>query len=75
MARRSEIPGTGLRRESVPFRVRTAEGETIDLAYSSPRLAAEHDEGELLEMLPWFEPGKPLRNYILYDTDVRDQND
>lgn len=30
-------------RESVPFRVVTADGETIDLSYSSPRSAAEQE--------------------------------
>jgi hypothetical protein len=49
-------------RESVPFRVRTADGETVELSYSSPRPAATHDERGVLETLPWFEPGKPLRN-------------
>lgn len=60
-------------REEVPFRVRRADGETIELSYSSPRPAAEHDEMALLETLPWFEPGKPLRNYMLHETDFYDE--
>jgi len=60
-------------RESVPFRVVTADGEVIDLSYSSPRAAAEHDEQALLAETPWFEPGKPLRNYMLHETDFYDE--
>jgi N-dimethylarginine dimethylaminohydrolase len=65
---------TGARtRESVPFAVRTADGESIELTYSSPRVAEDHDELEVLESLPWFEPGKPLRNYLLHETDFYDE--
>jgi N-dimethylarginine dimethylaminohydrolase len=60
-------------RESVPFRVRTADGDTVELTYSSPRPAATHDEQAVLETLPWFEPGKPLRNYMLHETDFYDE--
>ncbi len=60
-------------REGVPFTVRTAGGETIELTYSSPRVADEHDELEVLESLPWFESGKPLRNYMLHETDFYDE--
>jgi N-dimethylarginine dimethylaminohydrolase len=60
-------------REEVPFRVRTADGETIELSYSSPRAAATHDEPAVLETLPWFEPGKPLRNWMLHETDFYDE--
>jgi N-dimethylarginine dimethylaminohydrolase len=60
-------------RESVPFRLVTADGETIDLSYSSPWPAAEHDEQALLAATPWFEPGKPLRNYMLHETDFYDE--
>ena len=60
-------------REGVPFTVRTADGETIELTYSSPRVAEEHDELEVLESLPWFESGKPLRNYMLHETDFYDE--
>src|SRR5438552_2217300 len=60
-------------RESVPFRVRTADGETVELSYSSPRPAATHDEQAVLDTLPWFEPGKPLRNFMLHETDLYDE--
>jgi N-dimethylarginine dimethylaminohydrolase len=60
-------------REEVPFRVRTADGETIELTYSSPRAAATHDEPAVVESLPWFEPGKPLRNWMLHETDFYDE--
>jgi hypothetical protein len=56
-------------RESVPFRVRTADGETVELTYSSPRQAEAHDEEALLETLPWFESGKPLKNWMLHEID------
>src|SRR5437868_7736448 len=61
------------RRQSVPFRVVDADGQTIDLTYSSPRVEEEHDEFALLETLPWFEPGKPLRNWMLHETDFYDE--
>jgi N-dimethylarginine dimethylaminohydrolase len=60
-------------RESVPFRLVTADGEAVDLTYSSPRPAGLHDERELLHETPWFEPGKPLRNYMLHETDFYDE--
>ena len=60
-------------RELVPFRVVTADGRTIELDYSSPRPAAEHDEGAVLEQLPWFESGKPLHNWLLHETDFYDE--
>src|SRR5690349_24430436 len=60
-------------RESVPFTVRTADGDTVELTYSSPREAASHDEMAVLETLPWFESGKPLRNYMLHETDFYDE--
>jgi N-dimethylarginine dimethylaminohydrolase len=66
-------PSRKTTRESVPFRIRTADGETVELAYSSPREAATHDERALLETLPWFERGKPLRNYMLHETDFYDE--
>jgi hypothetical protein len=73
MATTSE-PSTGLStRELVPFRVRTAEGREVELEYSSPRPAESHDEPAVLEALPWFEPGKPLRNYMLHETDFYDE--
>src|SRR5215217_4471292 len=60
-------------RELVPFSLRTADGRDIELMYSSPRVAEEHDERELLESLPWFESGKPLRNWMLHETDFYDE--
>ena len=62
-------------RESVPFRVRTADGETIELSYSSPRTAESHDEQAVVERLPWFESGKPLHNWLLHETDFYDEVD
>jgi hypothetical protein len=60
-------------REEVPFRVVRADGVEIELSYSSPRRAEEHDELGLLETLPWFESGKPLRNWMLHETDFYDE--
>jgi N-dimethylarginine dimethylaminohydrolase len=60
-------------REAVPFQVVTADGEAVELTYSSPRPEAEHDEAAVLETLPWFEPGKPLRNWMLHETDFYDE--
>ena len=60
-------------REAVPFPIRPADGTTRELSYSSPRRAEDHDEREVLESLPWFEPGKPLRNYMLHETDFYDE--
>jgi N-dimethylarginine dimethylaminohydrolase len=61
------------RRESIPFRVRTADGQTVELAYASPRITQTHDEMAVLETLPWYLPGKPLRNYMLHDIDFYDE--
>lgn len=63
----------GERREAVPFRVVHADGTISALTYSSPKVAAEHDEAGVLEQLPWFEHGAPLRNWILHDTDFYDE--
>jgi N-dimethylarginine dimethylaminohydrolase len=60
-------------REEVPFRVVRSDGAEIELTYSSPRHAEEHDELGVLETLPWFEPGKPLRNWTLHETDFYDE--
>src|SRR5919206_531542 len=60
-------------REEVPFRLVRSDGTAIDLSYSSPRPAEEHDERAVLETLPWFEPGKPLRNWMLHETDFYDE--
>jgi N-dimethylarginine dimethylaminohydrolase len=60
-------------REQVPFKLRTADGDTVELAYSSPRTEADHDESAVVSELPWFEPGKPLRNWMLHETDFADE--
>jgi len=70
MATTHDGPAT---REQVPFRVRTADGDTVDLSYSSPRSAETHDEMAVLESLPWFESGKPLKNWMLHETDFYDE--
>ena len=62
-------------RETVPYRLRTADDVTIDLAYSSPRPAEAHDEEAVLETLPWFERGKPTRNWMLHEIDFYDEVD
>jgi N-dimethylarginine dimethylaminohydrolase len=70
----TEEPRSGRReREHVPFRIVSADGRTIDLTYSSPRSGADHDELALLQTLPWFEPGKPLKNWMLHETDFYDE--
>jgi N-dimethylarginine dimethylaminohydrolase len=60
-------------RETVPFRVRTADGDTVELSYSSPRPEATYDEQAVLDSLPWYEPGKPLRNWMLHEIDFHDE--
>jgi N-dimethylarginine dimethylaminohydrolase len=60
-------------RETVPFRLRTADGDTVELSYSSPRPEAEHDEQAVLDSLPWYEPGKPLHNWMLHEIDFHDE--
>jgi hypothetical protein len=60
-------------REEVPFRIVRSDGAEIELTYSSPRQAEEHDEMTVLETLPWFEHGKPLRNWMLHETDFYDE--
>jgi N-dimethylarginine dimethylaminohydrolase len=73
MATTSEPSAQESTRELVPFRVRTADGRDVELEYSSPRQAETHDEAAVLETLPWFEPGKPLRNYMLHESDFYDE--
>jgi N-dimethylarginine dimethylaminohydrolase len=60
-------------REAVPFRVIDADGRMTELTYSSPRPADEHDETAVVEQLPWFDPGQPLRNWALHETDFYDE--
>lgn len=62
-------------REKVPFRLITAEGDTRELYYSAPYRAKDHDEMKLLKTLPWFESGKPLKNWMLHETDFYDEVD
>jgi N-dimethylarginine dimethylaminohydrolase len=63
----------GAVREETPFRIVRSDGEAIELSYSSPRVAEEHDELAVQEELPWFESGKPLRNWMLHQTDFYDE--
>ena len=60
-------------RESVPFRVIKDDGEVIKLDYSAPFKSKGHNEMKLLQKLPWFERGKPLRNWMLHETDFYDE--
>ena len=60
-------------REQVPFRVRTADGDVVELSYSSPRAAGAHDEQAVLEALPGSRRGKPLKNWLLHETDFYDE--
>lgn len=62
-------------REDVPFRVIRADGKTIELTYSSPRPADNHAEMKVLRELPWFEPGKPTKNWMLHEIDFYDEVD
>jgi N-dimethylarginine dimethylaminohydrolase len=59
--------------EEVPFRVVRSDGAQIELTYTSPRRAEGQDEMAVLETLPWFEQGKPLRNWMLHETDFYDE--
>jgi N-dimethylarginine dimethylaminohydrolase len=68
-----EEGGPPAAREHVPFRVVHADGRASELTYSSPRTAADHDELEVIGELPWFEPGKPTRNWMLHETDFYDE--
>src|SRR5437870_1962690 len=60
-------------RESVPFRLRTADGDTAELEYSSPRVAATHDERSVRAPLPWFRPGTPRRSERRHEADFSDE--
>jgi hypothetical protein len=46
-------------REEVPFRLVTADGDTVELSYSSPRKASEHDELSVIGELPELVRGQP----------------
>jgi N-dimethylarginine dimethylaminohydrolase len=60
-------------RETVPFRLQTADGDSVELSYSSPRAAGTHDEQAVLDSLPWYEPGKPSHNWMLHEIDFHDE--
>jgi N-dimethylarginine dimethylaminohydrolase len=60
-------------RERLPFRVVDADGHTTELTYSSPHPAADHDEQQVLDELPWFDAGRPLHNWMLHETDFYDE--
>ena len=62
-------------REDVPFRLITADGKTIEMSYSSPRPAAAHNETKVVRELPWFESGKPTKNWMLHEIDFYDEVD
>ncbi|MGH9063198.1 MAG: hypothetical protein ACRD0L_04360, partial [Acidimicrobiales bacterium] len=66
-------PSTRAGRERVPFRLVDADGAVTELSYSSPRPAAGHDEMEVLSRHPWFEPGQPLHNWMLHETDFYEE--
>jgi hypothetical protein len=70
---RPDQESRGVGGEEVPFRVVRSDGAEIELTYSSPRRAEGHDELAVLETLPWFEQGKPLRNWMLHETDFYDE--
>jgi len=60
-------------RQALPFRVIDADGRATTLTYSSPYPPDEHDEMAVLTRLPWFEPGQPLHNWELHDTDFYEE--
>jgi len=60
-------------RVRAPFKVLDADGNMTELTYSSPYPPAEHDERRVLDELPWFEPGAPLHNWMLHETDFYDE--
>ena len=70
---RADREQRGATSEEIPFRVVRSDGAAIELSYSSPRRAEDHDELAVLETLPWFERGKPLRNWMLHETDFYDE--
>src|SRR5487761_1726997 len=59
--------------QSLPFKVITHDGKTIDLPYFSPNVPEKHNELKVLKNLPWFETGKPLHNWMLHETDFYDE--
>jgi N-dimethylarginine dimethylaminohydrolase len=68
-----KTPPADTTRQDIPFRVINADGHATELTYSSPSSPAGHDEMAVLDRLPWFEPGRPLRNWRLHETDFYDE--
>jgi N-dimethylarginine dimethylaminohydrolase len=64
-----------LPREFVPFRVIDSDGHVHELTYNSPHRAKNYDEASVLKNLPWFERGKPTKNWLLHETDFYDEVD
>jgi N-dimethylarginine dimethylaminohydrolase len=62
-------------RQLIPFRVIDADGNEHKLMYSSPYKVKGYKEGKVLQSLPWFEGGKPTKNWLLHDTDFYDEVD
>jgi N-dimethylarginine dimethylaminohydrolase len=62
-------------RQLVPFRVVDAEGQEHKLMYSSPHKVNGYDEPKILKTIPWFEKGKPTKNWLLHETDFYDEVD
>ena len=69
MAEQETAEGT---REAVPFRVSapTASRRAHLLVAAA---APSHDEAAALESLPWFDPGRPTRNWMLHEIDFYDE--
>jgi N-dimethylarginine dimethylaminohydrolase len=68
--KRKLVPNNG---ETVPFRLEDSEGRVTELSYDSPIDSKSHDEMRTLKGLPWFEKGKPLRNWMLHEIDFYDE--
>jgi N-dimethylarginine dimethylaminohydrolase len=64
-----------LTKERKPFKIIDADGYNVQSYYDAPYSQTEHDEMALLKTLPWFESGKPLKNWILHETDFYDEVD
>ena len=64
-----------MNKERKKFRVIDADGTVVESYYDAPVKEEEHDEMATLERLPWFERGKPLKNWILHETNFYDEVD
>ncbi|MHB1909292.1 MAG: dimethylarginine dimethylaminohydrolase family protein [Nitrososphaerales archaeon] len=73
MPKKARKPEQRSKFESVPFKVITHDGMTIELPYFSPRPSKHHDEFKVLKNLPWFQKGAPLHNWMLHETDFYDE--